>query len=206
MLHIPKHCGTSSSISLSPLRQRSLPIRMDNTLWTNYHSPRRQRKTLPLQPRDSQGPFSIGVLTLMDTQTTPSCLRIRILCRHPFAFLPEAQGAGGTIGFMGAVGYHLVRSPCLCLYFVSWSWWSLRGRGIISDSCQPSALFGIMFLLGVILRLQKSCCLYSEKQGGGGWRWVAGFAPAALKTAKKKKKSFRYTCLNPHVCKKCENY
>lgn len=30
---------------------------------------------------------------------------------------------------MGAVGYHLLRSPCLCLDFVSWSWWSLRGRG-----------------------------------------------------------------------------
>lgn len=86
---------------------------------------------------------------------------------------------------MGAVGYHSVRSPCLCFYFVSWSWWSLRGRGIISDSCQPSALFGIMFLLGVILRLQKSCCLYSEKQRGD-WRWVAGFAPADLKKAKKK--------------------
>lgn len=86
---------------------------------------------------------------------------------------------------MGAVGYHLVRSPCLFLYFVSWSWWSLRGRGIISDSCQPSAHFGIMFLLGVILWLQKSCCLYSEKQRGD-WRWVAGFTPTDLKKKKNK--------------------
>lgn len=46
-----------------------------------------------------------------------------------------------------------------------------------------------MFLLGVILRLQKSCCLYSEKRmggvgggggGGGDWRWVAGFAQTDL--------------------------
>lgn len=30
-----------------------------------------------------------------------------------------------------------------------------------------------MFLLGVILRLQKSCCLYSEKRvGGGGVGWL----------------------------------
>ncbi len=99
---------------------------------------------------------------------------------------------------MGAVGYHLVRSPCLCLYFVSWSWWSLRGRGIISDSCQPSALFGIMFLLGVILRLQKSCCLYSEKQRGD-WRWVAGFAPADLK---KKKIKFLLHLLEPTCLQK----
>ena len=86
---------------------------------------------------------------------------------------------------MGAVGYHLVRSPCPCLYFVSRAGGVLRGRGIISDSCQPSALFGIMFLLGVILWLQKSCCLYSEKQRGD-WRWVAGFAPTDLKKKKKK--------------------
>lgn len=36
---------------------------------------------------DSQASFSIGVLTLMDTQNTPSCLRTRILCRRP-AILP----------------------------------------------------------------------------------------------------------------------
>lgn len=41
---------------------------------------------------------------------------------YAFAFLPKAEGGGGTIGFMAAVGYHLLRSPCLCLYFVSWSW------------------------------------------------------------------------------------
>lgn len=40
------------------------------------------RETLQLKRKDSSGPFSIGVLTLMDTQTTPSCLRIRILCKH----------------------------------------------------------------------------------------------------------------------------
>lgn len=54
----------------------------------------------------------------------------------------------------------------------------LRGRGIISHSCQPSALFGIMFLLGVILRLQESRCLYPEKQGGGGLEvavWLVGW-------------------------------
>lgn len=99
---------------------------------------------------------------------------------------------------MAAVGYHLGRSPCLCFYFVSRSWWSLRGRGIISDSCQPSALFGIMFLLGVILRLQKSCCLYSEKQRGD-WRWVAGFAPADLK---KKKIKFLLHLLEPTCLQK----
>lgn len=35
-----------------------------------------------------------------------------------------------------------------------------------------------MFLLGVILRLQKSCCLYSEKRMGGrgvGWLEVGGW-------------------------------
>lgn len=45
-----------------------LPIRMPNTLWTNYHSLHRQRHTLQLRRQDSQGPFSIGVLTLMDTR------------------------------------------------------------------------------------------------------------------------------------------
>lgn len=159
-------------LSPSPQKQRSLPIRMDNTLWTNYHGLQRQRNALW---KDSQGPFSIGVLTLMDTGYTLMFENKDIMqtSSDPCAFLPKAEGGRGTIGFMGAVGYHLLRSPCLCLYFVSWSWWSLRGRGIISDSCQPSALFGIMFLLGVILRLQKSCCLYSEKQRGGlevgGW-------------------------------------
>lgn len=96
-------------------------------------------------------------------------------------------------------GYHLVTSPCLCLYFVSWSWWSLRGRGIISDSCQPSALFGIMFLLGVILRLQKSCCLYSEKQAGGGRLEVGGWLRPNRFTKEKKIKFLLHllepTCL-----------
>lgn len=113
---------------------------------------------------------------------------------NPFAFLPAAQGGRGTIGFMGAVGYHLLRSLCLCLYSVSRSWWSLRGRGIISDSCQPSALFGIMFLLGVILRLQKSCCLYSEKQKGGveGGLEVGGWlCPNRFKKKKKKEEKHK---------------
>lgn len=162
---------------------------MDNTLWTNYHSLQRQRNALW---KDSQGPFSIGVLTLMDTGYTLMFENKDIMqtSSDPFAFLPKAEGGRGTIGFMGAVGYHLLRSPCLCLYFVSWSWWSLRGRGIISDSCQPSALFGIMFLLGVILRLQKSCCLYSEKQRGGTrGGWLASPQQILKKKGKKKKVS-----------------
>lgn len=38
-----------------------------------------------------------------------------------------------------------------------------------------------------------------RKAEGGDWRWVAGFAPTDLK---KKKKSFCYTCLNPHGLQK----
>lgn len=160
---------------------------MENTPWTNYHYLPRQNNSPQLKRKDRPGSFSIGALTLMDTQTTPSCLKIRILCRHatiPSLFCLTQKVVGETIGFMAAVGYHLARSPCLCLYFVSWCWWSLRGWGIISDSCQPSALFGIMFLLGVIPRLQKSCCLYSEKQRGN-WRWVAGYTPTDLKRKNK---------------------
>lgn len=63
----------------------------------------------------------------------------------------------------------------------------LRGRGIISDSCQPSALFGIMFLLGVILRLQKSCCLYSEEQGRRGLEVGGWLCPNRFTKTKKRK-------------------
>lgn len=185
--------------SPSPQRQRSLPIRIDNTPWTNYHGPRRQRSAVPLRRNDSPGPFSIGALTLMDTRTTPSCLRIRILCRQPA--LPSLSSlkhkvSGEQLLPRVLCGCRLVKSRCLCLYFASRSRWSWRGRGIISDSCQPSALFGIMFLLGVILQLQKSCCLYSEKQRGDR-RWVAGFAPTDLKRKKINKVSVTLepTCL-----------
>lgn len=65
-----------------------------------------------------------------------------------------------------------------------------------------------MFLLGVILRLQKSCCLYSEKRMGGvggvgwevggvDWRWVAGFARTDLCGVQ--------TTLEPHVHKNLQN-
>lgn len=61
------------------------------------------------------------------------------------------------------------------------------GGGIISDSCQPSALFGIMFLLGVILRLQKSCCLYSEEQGRRGLEVGGWLCPKQIYKNKKRK-------------------
>lgn len=66
------------------------------------------RETLQLKRKDSSGPFSIGVLTLMDTETTPSCLRIRILCKHPAIpprpTHPKAQGGGGNNWFHGCCG------------------------------------------------------------------------------------------------------
>lgn len=52
-----------------------------------------------------------------------------------------------------------------------------------------------MFLLGVILRLQKSCCLYSEKRmGGAGGGWLA--LPEQICEA--------FRLLWTHMCK--ENY
>lgn len=56
-----------------------------------------------------------------------------------------------------------------------------------------------MFLLGVILRLQKSCCLYSEKRMGG-WGGVAGGGWLAL--PKQLCEAFRL--LWSHMC--TENY
>lgn len=115
----------------------------------------------------------------MDTQNTPSSLRGRILCRRP-AILPLSSPRvlrnnwfPGCCGGVIRSGLPVSAPSSFCKHGAGGLW---EEGGIISDSCQSSALFGIMFLLGVILRLQKSCCLYSEKRmGGGGWLEVGGW-------------------------------
>lgn len=167
---------------------------MDNTPWTNYGAPQRRRKRLR---QDSQGPFSSSVDTNGQTGDTLMFENKDIMqtSGNPRRPPPRSTERQGNNWFHGCCGVSFAKVPVsLPPTLRAAAGGVLRGRGIISDSCQPSALFGIMFLLGVILRLQKSCCLYSEEQGrrggggGVGWRWVAGFAQTDLQKQKKKRK------------------
>lgn len=85
---------------------------MDNTPRTNYSAPQRRRRRLG---QDSRGPFSSAVLTLMDKRATPSCLRIRTLCRHPAPppppQPPRSTGRRGNNCFHGCCGVSFAKVP-----------------------------------------------------------------------------------------------
>lgn len=128
---------------------------------------------------------------------------------NPPRLPPRSTGRQGNNWFHGCCGVSFAKVPVsLPPTWRAGAGGVLRGRGIISDSCQPSALFGIMFLLGVILRLQKSCCLYSEKQRKQGRRGAGGGWLALPKQIYKNKKKvcFCSTRMHPSACSKIENY
>lgn len=103
LIHLPLLRGSTASQSVW-----IIPCGPTTTIHTD-------RETLRLKRKDSSGSFNIGALTLMDTATPPSCLRIRILCKHPLGFSPQSV-KWWREQVVSSLPWGIVWSPRLCLH------------------------------------------------------------------------------------------
>lgn len=86
---------------------------------------------------------------------------------------PAGRGGRGTIGFMGAVGCHSLRSLCLCRQLWSRSRWSFKGKGYYLRLLPAQCTLWDNVLIGrdpqtaeVMLSLLREA---GRRGTGGGW-------------------------------------